>query len=119
MIRRFFGLSMKYALIALIMIVLLSTTLVYPATLRVQKGDTLKHSLDAFVRANGWQLVWNYPADFPLVADASISGDVVGPGGVVEQVLASIADYGPFGRPVAVVYPKNKVIEIRSSEDKK
>ncbi|MDQ7048085.1 MAG: TcpQ domain-containing protein [Enterobacterales bacterium] len=76
---------------------------------------SLKDNIKRMTKQAGWQLVWRYPADLPVLANSSFSGILFCQSGVLARVINSITKTDNFGAIGISFDTRNRVVLISSN----
>lgn len=82
---------------------------------RLNKKETLRENLATWAKKGGWHLDWdkNLDFDYAIDFDAEFAGSLIGPKGVIDQLLSSFQRHETPLR--AVIFKKNHVIVIKEA----
>ncbi len=87
-----------------------------PTVWRLEK-TSLRQNLLAWTKQAGWGLEWDDTGgaiDFELNHEAVFTGELVGKGGVIDQLLKSLESSNKLDTPLsAKFYKKNNVVEVK------
>lgn len=86
-----------------------------PQIWNITPGQTVKSTLDEWSKKAGWNLHWSPEVDydFPIRFSATFTGEFIGDGGVVSELLQSMKNTNSPLR--AEFYTKNKVLVIKQA----
>jgi len=73
---------------------------------------SLKDNIQNMTKRAGWQLVWRYPADLPVLANSAFKGVLFCGAGVLDRVISSISETGNFGAIGIAFDSRNKVVLV-------
>jgi hypothetical protein len=83
-----------------------------------EKNSTLRTSFEYYAKQEGWQLVWEFPGDLPLLATSTLRGEFACDTGVAYQVVKGVGSVADFGYMNISFDSVNTVIHITSSPKK-
>jgi len=76
---------------------------------------SLKDNIEKMTKRAGWQLVWRYPADLPVLANSSFRGVLFCQSGVLSRVISSMTKTNNFAAIGIAFDTSNRVVLVTSN----